>query len=394
MANRVAVAGAGVFGLTAAIELARRGNSVSVHEQGQIPNPLAASTDISKIVRMEYGKDVAYMQLAARAREGWLAWNDGWAQKGLRPLYHDTGVLMCSRNAMADSGFEIDSYRLLLENDFRPTRLTGKNISEKYPSWRNTYFKDGFYNPCGGWVESGEVLRRLVDAARETGVLIDEENRVTQVLRDRETVRGLVTERRDVDADVVVLACGSWSPRLASLGESIRATGHPVFHFKPANPEMFAADRFPTFTADVSKTGYYGFPVNHDGLVKIGKHTLGVPVDPDDPVTVPAEQFDLVRSFLKEALPELADAELVYSRMCPYADTPDEDFWIDEDPDCRGLFVAAGGSGHGFKFAPVLGALIADIVEGRPHALAEKFRWRADLEVGAGKEAARCRESL
>ena len=92
---------------------------------------------------------------------------------------------------------------------------------------------------------------------------------------------------------------------------------------------------------------------------------------------IPAEHEPRVRDFLREQLPALADAPIRESRLCLYCDTFDGDFWIDHDPDRPGLIVAAGDSGHGFKFAPILGALIADVVERRPNHWAPRFRWRS-----------------
>ncbi|MEE9155018.1 MAG: hypothetical protein V3U38_00115, partial [Gemmatimonadota bacterium] len=88
--------------------------------------------------------------------------------------------------------------------------------------------------------------------------------------------------------------------------------------------------------------------------------------------------------------PALADAEVVFTRLCLYADTQDEDLWIARDPTREGFSVASGGSGHGFKFAPVLGRLIADAVEGVSNRTLGKFGWRPDLVLGQGREAARC----
>ncbi len=81
---------------------------------------------------------------------------------------------------------------------------------------------------------------------------------------------------------------------------------------------------------------------------------------------------------------------MVYTRLCLYADTHDEDFWIARDPAREGLTVASGGSGHGFKFAPVLGGIIADAVEGRANPWLDKFRWRPEVRLARGREAARC----
>ncbi len=149
------------------------------------------------------------------------------------------------------------------------------------------------------------------------------------------------------------------------------------------------APKFPVWAADISNTGWYGFPALADGTLKIGRHGPGRRVHPDDPRTVLPSELAPFREFVRESLPALSGAPIAATRLCLYCDTFDGDFWIDRDPDRAGLVVAAGDSGHGFKFAPVLGPLIADVVERRPNAWAPRFAWRA--RVADGKEAARAR---
>jgi glycine/D-amino acid oxidase-like deaminating enzyme len=187
------------------------------------------------------------------------------------------------------------------------------------------------------------------------------------------------------------MAVGAWTPFLLPFTRKFfRATGHPVFHLKPNSPEFFSPDRFPVFGADISTTGYYGFPIGREGVVKIGSHGAGREMSPDSPdrgVTTAEEQS--LREFLLWAFPLLADAPLVYTRICLYCDTADGDFWIAPDPDRRGLIIATGDSGHGFKFAPVLGEIIADTAEGKSNPWSHKFRWRPEVQPGIQKEAAR-----
>jgi glycine/D-amino acid oxidase-like deaminating enzyme len=104
---------------------------------------------------------------------------------------------------------------------------------------------------------------------------------------------------------------------------------------------------------------------------------------------VTADEEAGLREFLGWAFPALADAPITESRLCFYCDTHDGNFWIAEDPDRAGLIIAAGDSGHGFKFAPVLGEIIADAVEGKDNPLLERFRWRPEVRPGIEKEAAR-----
>ena len=388
--RHVVVAGGGVFGVTAALELARRGAVVTLVERGSLPDPLAASTDISKVCRMEYGADVAYTALMEEARRGWLAWNERRVAADRDPLYHETGVLMTSLERMVEGGFEYESHRVLLERGHRPERLDGTGIAARFPAWRAS-MADGFFHRLGGWVESGRVVEWLAEEARTAGVTVVEQWPLARVVADEgRAVAVEGPEARRIECSHVVLAVGSWTSQLRSdLGSALRRTYHPVWHLRPSDPRAFTPERFPVFTADVARTGYYGFPLHpREGVVKIGNHGPGV-VAPAPDLTVPAERTDALRAFLRRHLPGLADAEVVRTRYCPYSDTQDEDFWIASDPELRGVTVAAGGSGHAFKFAPVLGRLVADAVEGREGELAAKFRWRPDLRLERGREAAR-----
>jgi glycine/D-amino acid oxidase-like deaminating enzyme len=158
---------------------------------------------------------------------------------------------------------------------------------------------------------------------------------------------------------------------------------------------LFAPECFPVFGADITTTGYYGFPINRDGVVKIANHGTGREMSPDSPErVVTAEDESNLREFLASTFPALTDASIVYTRVCMYCDTHDGHFWIARDPEREGLVVAAGDSGHGFKFAPVLGEIIADAVEGKDNPLLNKFRWRPEVRAGSGSDAARSREKL
>jgi glycine/D-amino acid oxidase-like deaminating enzyme len=386
----VLVVGAGIFGVTAALELRARGYGVALMDPGPLPHPLAASTDVSKVVRMEYGGDEAYMALMEEARKGWLAWNEAWTAEGLGPLYHETGVVMMRREPMTPGSFEHESFRMLERRGHTPERIDAERLRRRFPAWSTGRYVDGFFHAKGGYAESGRVVAALLARARRAGVRLLEGRRMAGLLEEGGRVTGVReasgTVRR---AGEVVVAAGAWTGKLLGLTPAIRATGHPVFHLRPANPALFEAERFPTFTADVARTGYYGFPRNRDGVVKVANHGVGTRIDPDAPRGVTETHRAELRAFLAGTFPALLDAEVVYTRLCLYADTQDEDFWIARDPDRRGLTMAGGGSGHGFKFAPVLGALIADAVEGVPNPKLEKFRWRPELRLDRGREAAR-----
>jgi glycine/D-amino acid oxidase-like deaminating enzyme len=163
----------------------------------------------------------------------------------------------------------------------------------------------------------------------------------------------------------------------------------PVWWLRPADPAPFTEPSLVGFLADISQTGWYGFPAHPiEGVVKIASHGKGREMHPDSPERVVTdEETTRLRDFLAEAMPALRDAPVVYTRVCLYCDTKDGHFWIDHDPEREGLVLATGGSGHGLKFAPVLGGIIADVVERKPNPWAPKFVWRTQGHAVNEEEA-------
>lgn len=356
----VIIAGAGIFGASAALALIRRGHRVRLVDPGPLPHDRAASTDISKLVRMDYGSDAFYTDLMASAFEGWRGLNKAFG----RTLYHEDGVVMLKSSELKAGSFEGDSARLIEERGFALEHLDRKQISARLPAWSERY-THGYVNPVGGWAESGEVVRAMLGLARAEGAEVIEGKKITSLA--------------DVDgADEVVVAAGAWTPALVpGLREIMWPIAQPVFHFAPKNKERFSPPLFLPWAADISDTGWYGFPLNKDGILKIANHGPGTQVDPDGSRAVAEGEEARFRAFLAQSLPELSDVEVVGSKLCLYADTFDGNFLIDRHPEMKNVIVASGGSGHGFKFAPVLGELIADVVEGNENRWLERFRWRS-----------------
>lgn len=376
--------GAGVFGLTAAWELRLRGWTVDVIDPGPIPRPVAASTDISKVIRMDYGADDFYTAMADAALDGWDRWNARWQP----PLYHQDGFLLLAADEMNAGGFEHESLHALARHGHHVQRLTRDDLARRFPAWRAATYPDGYFNPRAGWAESGQVVARIAAEARAAGARISEQRPFVGLIEERDGVAGVRTRDGDIRADVVVIAAGAWTPVLMpELAGVMWTTGQPVVHIDAGTSPRWRAPQFPVWAADISNTGWYGFPALPDGTLKIGHHGTGRRVHPDDPRTILPSELDRFREFLREHFPELAAAPIRSTRLCLYCDTFDGDFWIDRDPSRPGLVIAAGDSGHGFKFAPILGGIIADVVEETPNKWAGRFAHRP--RIRDSKEAAR-----
>jgi len=383
----VIVVGAGINGVTSAIELKKRGHKVILVDPGPLPHPLAASTDISKAVRAAYGPDEDYTALADRCIELWRKWN---AKFGIE-LYHETGVLFVCQHPMQPGDFEYESCRVLEKQGHRFERFDSFTFHQRFPAFAEDRFQDGFFDPDAGYVESGRVVGTLIGHAKSLGVELREHARFTALDESDRRVEGIVLEdRHRINGDAVIMATGAWTPHLLPFTKKfLRSTAHPVFHLRPKQPNFFLPERFPFFGADISTTGYYGFPLNQ-GVVKIANHGPGREMSPDSPErVVTREDENDLRKFLRSTIPALAEAPIVYTRVCMYCDTNDGDFWIARDPERPNLTITTGDCGHGFKFAPVLGELIADAVEGKPNPFLQKFRWRPEIKLGETKEAAR-----
>jgi glycine/D-amino acid oxidase-like deaminating enzyme len=377
--QKIVIVGGGCFGMSAAIELRRRGCEVDLFDPGPIPHPLAATTDISKVLRMDYGADEDYTILMEQAFPIWEEWNRLWDE----PLWHETGFVIMAKEEMQPGSFELESYRLLQKRGHRVERLDSDELKRRFPAWNAEMYQDGYFNPRAGWAESGRVLEWLFVEAKRLGARIHAGHKFSRLIEGDSRVRGIqTTDGETHHADFVIVAAGAWTPHLLPhLGDVLWTVFQPVFHFEVPNMELFSDPKFIVWAADISNTGWYGFPAIQDNRLKIANHGKGWTFHPDEPRLMPADQEEKFRAFLRDTFPALANAKVLFNRLCPYCDSWDGNFLIDHDPDRPGLLVAAGDSGHAFKFTPLLGTLIADALERKPNKYLKKFAWRARGEL-------------
>lgn len=372
---KIVVVGAGVFGITAALELRHRGHDVTVLDSGPLPGPyeLAASCDSSRAVRMDYGGDAFYVELACEAH---ARWRHDWRERAGKSLYFEAGFLFASATTLdgdaAARGFEAACFETLSQRGLGPERLTRRQLAQRFPLWSHAPWVDGYFNPNAGYADAAAVLSVLQHEAECAGV---------QLIGHRPIVHCGANHVRDArgvrfEGDALLIAAGAWTGQLLpELSRVLTATAQTVLWFAPEEPARFDRARYPTWAWDIAQQGWYGFPVTTSGLVKVAHHGAGRVQVADDRRADPALEAR-ARAFLARTLPDLADAPLHEAKACFYCDSIDGDFWIAAVPERPGVFVATGGSGHGFKFAPILGELVANQVEGRRDPRLARFAWR------------------
>lgn len=340
MTYDVIVIGAGIMGASSARSLAEKGAKVLVIDSLPLRNAVNASNDVSRIFRTYQLGDVLKTRMARTALEGW---------ERLAELYPKRGIMRPSEVLVLDP----DHHELVLP-DGSVSWLGGAGLEFRFPEFRAT---SAVLDASGAILHASAALVATAKAAKAAGARFMHGRAV------RDIRGGTVTlaDGKRLDAGQVTVACGSWTDRLLGGRLAVRSTRQDVAFFRPRRLKFFACGRFPIFAHP--PTWFYGFPDHGIGAVKVARHALGPEMDPDEPSGPAYPRFiEACRDFFSDVIPALSGAALVRSRTCRYAVREGEEFLIDRLDDRT--VVATAFRGEGFKFAPVIGELVAELVRG------------------------------
>ncbi len=355
-----AVIGLGGMGSAAVAHLAARGVSVIGFDRFPLMHDLGASSGRTRIIRKAYFEDVAYVPLLERAYELW------------RRLERETGrtLLELCGVLIVGSG-ETDAARgvaLAAERFGIPVRvMEAAELRRAYPQIRPLDNEIGFLEPDAGIVFPEEAIAAHLDVARARGAVIASATRVTGWQRGASTLFLEIDGERAIEVDRIIVCAGPWTPAtFERLGIPIVVQRNVQYWFAPRSP-AFSRDRFPAFLLERAglPAPLYGFPDLGDG-VKAALHGFGQTTTADDlNRDVEPREVGHIRELLEDWMPGAA-GDLRYVKACMYSMTPDQHFIIGRDPQDEGIIIGAGFSGHGFKFAPVVGELLAQLaLDGR-----------------------------
>lgn len=358
----IAVVGAGLMGAATAWQLARRGHEVTLIEAHHIGHRHGSSHGSSRIFRRAYA-DPLYVRLTGRAYEEWRELE----RESSTPLLRTTGGLDLGE------GRDPEGLSAVLRAAGVPYELLGaRQASARWPFLRFT--GPVLYHPDAGVVDADATVAACVRRAAGLGAHVLTGTRVMDIdVRDK--VRMGTDDGREIIADTVVVAAGPWLPdlELPVALPKLRVTQQQVFHFRQRDPDA----RWPVLVSKDEAMQVFGLPSGGDGgplpAVKVAEHDRGTAATARTRTGVadPASRARIT-AFVRDRLPGLVP-DPVAEATCLYTTTPDEDFVLDRQGP---LVVVSPCSGHGAKFAPLIGAMAADLATGRaePHP---RFRLKA-----------------
>jgi sarcosine oxidase len=367
----VIVIGVGGMGSATLYHLARRGLRALGIERYGIPNDMGSSHGITRIIRLAYYEHPSYVPLLRRAYELWRQLENTVGER----LLLITGSIDASRE---DGGVFSGSRRSCDVHSLPHEVLDGRELGARFPGYNLPHDVLALYQPDGGFLLSERCIVAHVMAAQEIGAEVHgcEQALAWEPVGDAVRVR---TDRREYRASKLVITAGAWASRLMpELARLAVPERQALAWFQPLRPELFRPNTFPVFNIAVDEGRYYGFPAYGIPGFKVGRyHHLSQQVDPDSmDREAHREDEDVLREFTKRYFP-LAAGPTMSLKTCIFTNSPDEHFILDTHPRWPQVCIAAGFSGHGFKFCSVVGEIMAELVEsgGSRHDL-ELFRLR------------------
>ncbi|KAL5340434.1 FAD dependent oxidoreductase [Aspergillus crustosus] len=419
--DRVIIIGAGVFGLSTALHLAKSGHSaLTVLDRSMPPVPDGSSVDISRVIRFDYG-DKVYAQLGKEAYDLWnteeyresfhqgpCVWTaqrsgNGNGKSGVIQA-GGSGFISKTKKILDDLGLEWHELEHVDALKQRFPAVAGRPIGEDF---------EGFYNNAAGWADAAKAIAHLRDQCIRAGVsfVTGSHGHVSSLEYDA-TEKGRIAALRTADGgritgDRFIFATGAWTASLIPSWNSMVATAQIVGFVRLTPAEVRQLKDLPIIFN--LSTGFFSFPPHEEtGYLKVACHSFGYTLSaeaglgsesdksisspPSRPIPqranfIPKEGEARLLAGLKEILPELAKRGFEKTCLCWYNETPTGDFIFDYHPDYKNLFIATGGTGHAFKFLPVIGKYIAGaFTRSLSPELTDKWKWHGEYRQQAREE--------
>jgi sarcosine oxidase len=364
MSPDVVVVGLGIMGTATAMTLARRGQRVVGIEQFNIGHDQGSSHGDTRIIRLGYFEHPSYVPLL---RSAYRLWRETETETG-QQLLRVTGI---AEIGPPDSGLIKGTLRASREHNLPHTVLDARQAMQHFPAFSLPPDFVAVLQPDGGYLLADRAVLAFAKLARDYGADL----RTGETVIDIVPRAGGVTIKSDkgsIDTGTVIVTPGAWFSAmmdqfLPALRQPLTVQRQVLAWFEPSDPTLFAPGKFPVFLLESEYGIHYGIPPHdiapYSGLLKVAKHDHDKPpIMPDGyDRTVNSEDEEAIRIALRQFVPA-ANGKLVAAKTCLYTTTADKHFLIDRVPGYPQIVFASPCSGHGFKFAPVIGEFLADLI--------------------------------
>ena len=367
MTYDVIVIGLGGMGSAAVYHLARRGSKVLGLERFDIPHDHGSSHGVTRIIRLAYAEHENYVPLLRRAYQ---LWREIESEVDERLLFVTGGIDAGEEG----SGTVTGALRSCKIHNIPHEILDAHSLRTRFPGYNLPHEMVAVFHPDGGFVLSERAIVAYVMAARALGATVKARERVLDWKADGGGLR-VRTDRDSYSTSKLIVTAGPWTSDLVPTVAPLLTVERQVLIWsQPLYPDTFRLEAFPVFNMEAPEGRFYGFPIYGVPGFKLGKyHHLRQQTDPDhmDRECHPEDE-EVLRVAIRRYFPD-ANGPTLALKTCLFTNTRDEHFLIDFHPGLPQACIAAGFSGHGFKFCSVIGEIVTDL------ALEGSTRWDISL---------------
>jgi len=347
--NEYLVLGLGVMGAATLYHLAKSGHRVAGLDRFPSPHLQGSSHGRSRALSLYYGSP--YLEMAMAGRQGW----QDLEQESGRRLFYPSGMIIFDRSTSPDLHV---AAMALQEQEIEHHLLTPQEVEARFPRLHAPQNSVACYMPLAGFIDADLCVQTLLGCAIQCGARVYEPGQVESI--DLGEHRPLVCSRsRAYRTDALIVTPGPWAQSLLpDCRFPLQVTRQNTFYFQPERDSRYRPDDVPVVgdrLADI-----YCFPAHGRGI-KVASSSIGPATSPDEDQPDPGDgESRMLQTWLGQIMPGVRARPLGGS-SCFYTMTPDKDFIIGFHPRHKRVVVGAGFSGHGFKFAPVVGRILADL---------------------------------
>ena len=349
---RAVVVGAGAFGGWTALWLRRAGAEVTLVDAWGAGNARASSGGESRLIRASYGDRRIYSEMVVRGHEIWREYEARWNDRLLFPI----GML---RMRSGENEYTKAGVRILRELGIPVEEFDGAELARRFPQINPEGLSYGVFERDAGYLLARRGCERVLREFQENGGAFRRAEAAPGKMDGGRMREIRLSDGGAVEADLFVFACGPWLAKLFPGFDPplVTPTRQEVFYFgPPAGRADVTEEEFPTWI----EGPFYGIPATPFRGFKIADDRRGAPFDPTDGDRTPsAKGIREAREYMEHRFPGLRGAPLIEARVCQYEQSADGNLIVDTHPEGDNVWIAGGGSGHGYKLGAALGEMLA-----------------------------------